>query len=63
MPQNIQSSLQILYGGKFLREKTFTGFVPIYESFLHKIWGCGIFLWHQWAIHESLLCKKKNLFC
>ena len=36
------------------------GFVAICESILRKIWGCGIFLWHQRTIRKSFLCK--NLF-
>ena len=33
----------------------FRGFEAIFESFLCKIWGCGVLWQHQWTIHESFL--------
>ena len=46
----LQQANMVLYGEKLLREKTFfefRGFVAIYESFLCKILGLGVFWVHQ----------------
>ena len=48
-------SLQILYSGKLLREKTFTNFAvlePPAKVFLLKIWACHTHLCQVFAFHE-----------
>ena len=48
------------FRGRKLRE--FRSFVAVHKSFLHKIWGHGIFWWHQWAIGEIFSLQKSHVF-
>ena len=45
--------------GENFRE--FCGFVPIRESFLCKIWGCGI-LWHGMSEQSAKVFSAKSVF-
>ena len=49
--------------GKLSREIfcEFRGFLAICESFLHKIWGRGIFWWHKRTTRGSFLCENHFL--